>query len=130
VPVWGEFEFAYRFLDATDIGITGTTQDDDHRADRRILKAPPHGGRRRHVGHPSPSCRPAPPGAVVVAEVSSFQMEYGAVRRAFAVLLNLTRTTSTGTGPTRYVREAARLENQREGDLALLNGEDPAWRGS
>ena len=131
VPIWGEFEFAYRFLDATTIAITGTN---GKTTTTELTGAILAGAGLAvviagNVGHPIALVPDqAPPGAIVVAEVSSFQMEYvERFRPRVAVLLNLTEdhldrhVTYAG-----YVAAKLRVfENQREDDLALLNGDDP-----
>ena len=131
VPIWGEFEFAYRFLDATTIAITGTN---GKTTTTELTGAILAGAGlpvvvAGNVGHPI-ALVPGhtPPGAIVVAEVSSFQMEY--VERfqpRVAVLLNLTEDHLDRHGTyAGYVAAKLRVfENQSEGDLALLNGDDP-----
>jgi UDP-N-acetylmuramoylalanine--D-glutamate ligase len=130
VPIWGEFEFAYRFLDATTIAITGTN---GKTTTTELTGAILAGAGlpvvvAGNVGHPTALVPgQAPPGAIVVAEVSSFQMEYvERFRPRVAALLNLTEDHldrhATYDG---YVAAKLRLfENQGEGDLALLNGDD------
>jgi UDP-N-acetylmuramoylalanine--D-glutamate ligase len=130
MPIWGEFEFAYRFLDATTIAITGTN---GKTTTTELTGAILAGAGLAvvvagNVGHPIALVPgQAPPGAIVVAEVSSFQMEYvERFRPRVAVLLNLTEDHidrhATYAG---YVAAKLRVfENQGEGDLALLNADD------
>jgi UDP-N-acetylmuramoylalanine--D-glutamate ligase len=133
VPVWGEFEFAYRFLeqlDVTTVAITGTNgKTTTTELTGAILRA---AGLpvvvAGNVGHPIALVPDEiAPGGTVVAEVSSFQMEYvERFRPRVAVLLNLTEdhldrhVTYEG-----YVAAKLRVfENQRDDDEALLNGDD------
>ena len=131
VPIWGEFEFAYRFLDATTIAITGTNgkTTTTELTGAILVGAGLPVVVAGNVGHPIALVPDqAPPGAVVVAEVSSFQMEYvERFRPRVAVLLNLTEDHLDRHGTYEgYVAAKLRVfENQGEGDLALLNGDDP-----
>jgi UDP-N-acetylmuramoylalanine--D-glutamate ligase len=131
VALWSEVEFAARFLPNRVIGITGTNG--------KTTTTELAGALFRDAGLPvavggnvgfalagMPEAVPAE--AVVVAELSSFQLEHiERFRPEVAVLLNLTEDHLDRHGDYRgYVDAKLRIfENQEEGDLALLNADDP-----
>jgi UDP-N-acetylmuramoylalanine--D-glutamate ligase len=131
VPVWSEVEFAARFLPNPVIGITGTNG--------KTTTTELTGQILRDAGVPSAvggnigyalAAMPdeLPPRDVVVAELSSFQLEHiECFRAGVAVLLNLTEDHLDRHGSyRRYVDAKLRLfETQTEDDLALLNADDP-----
>ena len=131
VTLWSEVELAARFLPNRVIGITGTNG--------KTTTTELTGALYRGAGLPvavggnvgfalagMPEVVPAE--AVVVAELSSFQLEHiERFRPDVAVLLNLTEDHLDRHGDYRgYVAAKLRVfENQRAGDLALLNADDP-----
>ena len=131
IPVWSEVEFAARFLDNRVIGITGTngktTTTELTGAIFRDAGLPVAVG-----GNVGTALAGMPgtvaPDAVVVAELSSFQLEHvERFRPDVAVLLNLTADHIDRHGDYRgYVDAKLRIfEFQVETDVALLNADDP-----
>jgi UDP-N-acetylmuramoylalanine--D-glutamate ligase len=131
VPLWSEVEFAARFLPNRVAGITGTNG--------KTTTTELAGALLRDAGLPvavggnvgfalagMPDHVPAD--AVVVAELSSFQLEHiERFRPDVAVLLNLTEDHLDRHGDYRAYADAKLriLTNQRSTDLALLNADDP-----
>ncbi len=131
VAVWSEVEFAARFLTNPWIAITGTNgKTTTTELTGRILR---DAGRPVEVaGNVGRALANLPgaidPAAVVVAELSSFQLEHTVrFRPEVAVLLNLTEDHIDRHGSyDGYVAAKLRVfENQRDGDLALVNLDDP-----
>ena len=131
IPVWSEIELAWRFLRGKIVAITGsngkttTTSLVGH-----ILKTAEIpvliGG---NIGTPLLSLVEASTdSSVIVAEISSFQLEtIDAFRPEIGVLLNLTPDhLDRHASFDDYAGAKMRLfENQREGDAAVLNADDP-----
>lgn len=131
VPLWSEVEFAARFLPNRLIGITGTNGKTTTTAlTGRILE---EAGIPVAIGGNiglalAQLALAADPAAVVVAELSSFQLEdIDRFRPHVAVLLNLTEDHLDRHGDyAGYAAAKLRVfENQGPGDLALLNADDP-----
>ncbi len=130
VPLWSEVEFASRFLTNRLIGITGTNG--------KTTTTELTGAIVRHAGLPvavggnvgyalAGMPGEVPPEALIVAELSSFQLEHiERFRAPVGVLLNLTEDHLDRHGSHGgYVAAKLRLfENQRADDLALLNADD------
>ncbi len=134
VPVWSEVEFAARFLSNRLIGITGTNGKTTTTAlTGRILEeagVPVAIGGNIGVAL-AQLALDADPAAVVVAELSSFQLEdVDRFRPDVGVLLNLTEDhVDRHGGYAGYAAAKLRVfENQGPGDLALLNADDPGTR--
>jgi UDP-N-acetylmuramoylalanine--D-glutamate ligase len=131
LPVWSEVEFATRFLDNRLVGITGTNGKTTTTAlTGRVLEdAGVSVAVAGNIGHALANLPDAVgPETVVVAELSSFQLEdVDAFRPDVAVLLNLTEDhLDRHGGYAGYVAAKLRLfENQGPGDVALLNADDP-----
>ncbi len=131
LPVWSEVEFAARFLPNWLIAITGTNGKTTTTAlaGRIVADAGLPVAVGGNIGHALANLPDAVPAeAVVVAELSSFQLEnIEAFRPDVAVLLNLTEDhLDRHGGYAGYVAAKLRVfENQRRGDLALLNADDP-----
>lgn len=131
LPVWSEVEFACRFLANRLIGITGTNgKTTTTTLTGRILEDAglpvAVGGNIGHALANLPEV--VTPRTIVVAELSSFQLEdVEAFRPDVAVLLNLTEDhLDRHGGYAGYVAAKLRVfENQAEGDVALLNADDP-----
>jgi len=131
VTVWSEVEFAARFLGNRLIGITGTngktTTTELVGAIFRDAGLPVAVG--GNVGHALAAMPDSVPiEATVVAELSSFQLEHvERFRPDVAVLLNLSEDHLDRHRDYRgYVDAKLRIfENQVEGDLALVNADDP-----
>jgi UDP-N-acetylmuramoylalanine--D-glutamate ligase len=130
VPLWSEVEFASRFLPNRLIGITGTNGKTTTTAlTGRILE---EAGVRAAIGGNiglalAQIALDADPAAVVVAELSSFQLEdVDRFRPDIAVLLNLSEDHVDRHGDyAGYAAAKLRVfENQGPGDLALLNADD------
>jgi UDP-N-acetylmuramoylalanine--D-glutamate ligase len=134
LPIWSEVEFAFRFLDNPVIGITGTNG--------KTTTTELTGAMVRAAGLP---CAVAgnvglalarlpgeiPTGAIVVAELSSFQLEHiERFRTDVGVLLNLTEDHIDRHGTfAGYAAAKLRLfENQDAGCVAVLFADDPEVR--
>ena len=131
VPVWSEVELAARFLANRWIGITGTNgKTTTTELTGQILR---DAGRPVEVAGNVGRALANLPGeisdeAVIVAELSSFQLEHiERFRPEVGVLLNLTEDHIDRHGDYGgYVDAKLRLfENQRPADLALVNADDP-----
>jgi UDP-N-acetylmuramoylalanine--D-glutamate ligase len=135
VPVIGELELAWRTMEAETIAITGTNGKTTTTAlTGALLAEQPRpvfvGG---NIGTPlAAHALDFPAGGLVVAEVSSFQLEtIQAFQPRVAAVLNVTpdhldrhRTFA------RYLDAKARIfMNQTEHDCAVLNADDEAARG-
>ena len=135
VPVIGELELAWRAMEADTIAITGT----NGKTTTTALTGALLGGEPRpvfvggNIGTPlAARALDFPADGLVVAEVSSFQLEtIEAFRPRVAAVLNVTpdhldrhRTFA------RYVDAKARIfMNQTGHDCAVLNADDDATRG-
>ena len=131
VTIWSEVEFAARFLANRWIAITGTNgKTTTTELAGQILR---DAGRPVEVaGNVGRALANLPgeidPRAVVVAELSSFQLEHiERFRPDVAVLLNLTEDHIDRHGSyAEYVDAKLRIfENQTSADLALVNADDP-----
>jgi UDP-N-acetylmuramoylalanine--D-glutamate ligase len=130
IPVWSEIELAGRFLKGRLVAITGsngkttTTALTGHILEQASLPVLVGG----NIGTPLVSLVEATtPRTITVAEVSSFQLEtIERFRPDLAVLLNLTPDhLDRHLSFEEYARAKTRIfENQRAGDLALLNADD------
>ncbi len=130
LPVIAEVELAYRFLDGTVIGITGSNGKSTTTAlTGEVLAACGYQAVVcGNIGVPLAACVDGPPGRVFVTELSSFQLEsITEFRPQIAAWLNLSadhldRHADLG----QYARaKKALFENQQEGDIAVLNADDP-----
>ena len=130
VPLWSEVELACRFLGNAIVGITGTngktTTTELTGAIYREAGLPVGVG--GNVGY-ALAAMPGvvDPEAVVVAELSSFQLEFiERFRPSVAVLLNLTEDHLDRHGSYRdYVAAKLRIfENQTPEDVALVCADD------
>lgn len=132
IPVIGEVELAFRFLEGRVIAITGSNGKTTTTAlTGEILKK---SGKKTlvggNIGTPVISLvNQSTPDTLVVLEISSFQLEtIQQFRPWIAAILNITpdhldrhRTFQA------YVDAKARIfENQQAGDFAVLNADDPA----
>jgi len=136
LPIWGEVEFAARFLAGHRwIGITGTNgKTTTTELTGAILR---DAGMPVEVAGNVGRALATLPGsiagdAIIVAELSSFQLEYiEDFRPSVGVLLNLSEDhIDRHDTYEAYVSAKLRLfENQAAADLALLNADDPAAVG-
>ncbi|MBI2554461.1 MAG: UDP-N-acetylmuramoyl-L-alanine--D-glutamate ligase [Candidatus Rokubacteria bacterium] len=130
VPLIGELELAWRVMEAQVIAITGTNGKTTTTAltgallreqSRPVLVA-------GNIGMPlSAHALTFPPDGIVVAEVSSFQLETTEFfHPRVAAVLNLTPDHLDRHGTVeRYVEAKARIfANQTEADCAVLNADD------
>jgi UDP-N-acetylmuramoylalanine--D-glutamate ligase len=131
VPVLGELELAWRATAADFVAVTGTNGKTTTTALVGALLA---GGPRPvlvggNIGRPlSADALACPPEALVVAEVSSFQLETAeAFRPRVAALLNLTPDHLDRHGtPEAYAAAKARIfRRQTAEDWAVVNADDP-----
>jgi len=134
VPLWSEVELAMYDCPALCVGITGTNGKTTttsligelaKRTDRPTVVAGNIGvalsGQVNGLGENS----------IVVAELSSFQLEFiNKLRVQVAILLNLTPDHLDRHGTLEeYLQVKARIfENQTAADLAILNWDDPLVR--
>ena len=136
VPVIGEVELAFRFLQGEIIGITGsngkttTTALVGHLLQQCGIPAQVGG----NIGTVPASAmvRSSRPGQWNVLELSSFQLEtIQRFRARIGVALNVTEDHLDRHGSfERYAAAKARLfENQTAEDWAVLNADDPVTRG-
>lgn len=132
VPVIGELELAWRVMEAEVIAITGTNGKTTTTALagaflREQIRPVLVGG---NIGTPlAAHALDFPADGIVVAEVSSFQLEaIEAFRPRVAAVLNLTPDHLDRHGSfAAYVAAKARIfENQTEADCAILNFDDVA----
>ncbi|MDY7228669.1 UDP-N-acetylmuramoyl-L-alanine--D-glutamate ligase [Hyalangium rubrum] len=132
IPMWGEIELAWRLLSHVPlIGITGTNGKSTTTALTAELFA--KGGGRTFVG--GNLGRPLAEGALtpkdwdtLVVELSSFQLEgIDQMRPKGAAILNLTPDhLDRYESHEAYGAAKARIFlNQREGDFAVVNADDP-----
>lgn len=132
ITIWSEIELAYRFLQGTLIGITGsngkttTTSLVEHilkTADFPTILA-------GNIGTPLISCvERMAENSVTVVELSSFQLELiKTFRPDISVFLNLTpdHLDRHHTMESYGAAKARIFENQAEKDAAILNADDPA----
>ncbi len=131
IPIVGEFELAWRAMEADVIAITGTNGKTTTTAlVGELLRAQARpvlvGG---NIGTPlSEQALDFPADGIAVAEVSSFQLESTALfRPRVAAVLNITPDHLDRHGTLdRYVEAKARiLANQTEADCAVFNADDP-----
>ena len=135
VPILSEIELAFRFLKGRIVGITGTNgKSTTATLLHKIMKEaglPAH--LAGNIGQPLISFVDASrDDHIYVTEISSFQLEYiETFRVPVSVFLNISRNHldwhHTFDG---YFRTKKRLVTaQREGDVAILNRDDPAVWG-
>jgi UDP-N-acetylmuramoylalanine--D-glutamate ligase len=131
VPIWGEVELAFRFLDGTPVvGITGTNGKSTTTA---LVGALLSRDRRAFVGGNlgTPLAEHVLSGAradVAVVELSSFQLEgIERFRAQVAAILNVTPDhLDRYDGVEAYAAAKARLfATQQPGDAAVANARDP-----
>jgi UDP-N-acetylmuramoylalanine--D-glutamate ligase len=135
VPVLSELELAFRFVDKPVVAVTGTNGKTTTTALLGELLST--GGRKAFVGgnigtplleyvlNPGEETH-------VVAEVSSFQLQWiETFRPSAALLLNVTADHLDYHGTMEAYRAAKEriFENQGKHDLAVLNGDDPGTPG-
>ena len=130
-PIIGELELAYRAMEAELIAITGTNGKTTTTAlVGALLSQEPRpvlvGG---NIGNPlSTHALDFPPNGLVVAEVSSFQLEtIETLHPRVAAVLNLTPDHVDRHGSFEAYREAKTrvFLNQTDADWAVLNADDP-----
>ena len=131
IPILGEVELASRFLEGHTVAITGSNGKTTTTAlTAEILSAD---GRKvllgGNIGTPVISLvSESSPGGWNVLEISSFQLEtIQAFRPEVAVVLNITPDHLDRHGSMEaYIAAKQRIfENQRAGDRAVLNADDP-----
>lgn len=134
VPILSEPELAYRLTDLHIVGITGTNGKTTTTSLIGHILAT---ARMEHevcgnIGTPLvTAARTAEPGSVLVAELSSFQLEFTTLfRPKVAVLLNLTQDhTDWHGGFDSYVGAKMKMfVNQEADDFAVVNFDDPIVR--
>ncbi len=134
IPLWSEIELAYRLTEARIAAITGTNGKTTTTALLgQILQDAGIGSVvAGNIGKAmTQETANIAPGDIIVAEVSSFQMEcIHQFRARVAVILNLTpdHLDRHGTFANYAAAKARVLENQQAGDWAVLNYDDRAVR--
>jgi UDP-N-acetylmuramoylalanine--D-glutamate ligase len=132
ITIWSEIELAYRFLQGTLIGITGSNGKTTTTAlVEHILKAAAFPTiLAGNIGTPLISCvADTKKNTMTVVELSSFQLELiETFRPNISLFLNLTPDHLDRHGSMKiYGAAKARVfENQTEEDYAILNADDPA----
>ncbi|MDD3926537.1 MAG: UDP-N-acetylmuramoyl-L-alanine--D-glutamate ligase [bacterium] len=134
LPVWSEVELACRICRAPIVAVTGTNGKTTtttligellHRTGRKTVVA-------GNIGLPlTEGMHGCPDEAWVVAEISSFQLEWvDEFRPRVALLLNLTPDHLDRHGTVEQYGEIKRRIFRRQGpdDTAILNADDPAVR--
>lgn len=134
IPIISEIELASRYLKGTLIGITGTNgKSTTTELTATMLR---EGGKNAYacgnlgppvIGH----CRDSKPADYYVIELSSFQLEtITEFRPHIAAVLNLAEDhLDRYPSLEHYFHAKMRIfENQREGDFAVLNYDDPYLR--
>jgi UDP-N-acetylmuramoylalanine--D-glutamate ligase len=136
VPVWSEVELAARMLPNPIAGVTGTN---GKTTTTELLGAMLRAGGiatevAGNVGRPlSALAGRVDAGTWIACELSSFQLEdIDTLRCRIGVLLNATPDHLDRHGSfDHYLRCKLRIfENQRAGDTAVVNADDPALRGA
>ena len=134
LPIWSEVEVACRVTDADIIGITGTNgKTTTTTLVGEIMKAT---GRQTVVGGNigyglSEQAKDLPKAAVVVAELSSFQLEFTRTMKAkAAVILNITpdHLNRHKTMENYALVKESVTKNQTARDVCVLNYEDERLR--
>jgi UDP-N-acetylmuramoylalanine--D-glutamate ligase len=134
LPILSEVELAYRLTDLDIVGITGTNgKTTTTSLVGHVLQA---AGRPSlicgNIGYPLvAAAREAEEGCLLVAELSSFQLEYTtSFRPKVAALLNLTQDHLDWHGDLgRYVDAKLKIfANQTPEDFAVVNWDDPLVR--
>ena len=134
VPVWSEVELGARMLPNPIAGVTGTN---GKTTTTELLGAMLRAGGLAcevagNVGRPlSALAGRVDPNAWIACELSSFQLEdIDTLRCRIGVVLNLTPDHLDRHGTVEdYLRCKLRIfENQRPGDVAIVNGDDPTLR--
>jgi UDP-N-acetylmuramoylalanine--D-glutamate ligase len=134
IPVWGEVEFAWRFLDNPLIGVTGTNgkTTTTELIGHILRKAGCACHVAGNVGAPiSALVGKAAADEMIVAELSSFQIEDSILLRPeVAVLLNLAEDhlDRYRDAPAYYAAKMLVFSNQQPDDLAVLNADDALVR--
>ncbi len=132
ITIWSEIELAYRFLQGTLIGITGSNGKTTTTAMvKHILKAAAFPTiLAGNIGTPLISCvADTKKNTMAVVELSSFQLELiETFRPNISLFLNLTpdHLDRHGSMKTYGAAKARIFENQTEEDYAILNADDPA----
>jgi len=134
IPIMGELELASRFIEEPVVAITGTNGKTT--TTELLGKMLVHSGVKvfvgGNIGNPLTGYVDKEEKAeVVVAEVSSFQLDtIDAFRPKVSVLLNITEDhLDRYPDFEAYVASKGRIfKNQKEGDIAVLNGSDPDVR--
>jgi UDP-N-acetylmuramoylalanine--D-glutamate ligase len=134
VHIWSEVELALREHQACKVGVTGTNGKTTtttligelaKRTGQQALVA-------GNIGVAlSSQVDELPQDGIVVAELSSFQLEWiESLRLNIAILMNLTpdHLDRHGTVENYLAAKARIFENQTEEDLAVLNWDDPMVR--
>jgi UDP-N-acetylmuramoylalanine--D-glutamate ligase len=135
LPIIGELELGWRAMEAETIAITGTNGKTTTTALTGALLAeqPRPVVVAGNIGTPlAASALAFPPDGLVVAEVSSFQLEtIDTFHPRVAAVLNVTPDHLDRHGSFEaYVEAKARIfQNQGPADCAVLNADDPAAAG-
>jgi UDP-N-acetylmuramoylalanine--D-glutamate ligase len=134
IPVWGEIELASRFIREPVIAVSGTNGKTT--TTTLLGKMLENSGFRvfvgGNIGNPLISyIDDAPKAEIIVAEISSFQLDtIETFRPAVSVLLNITEDHMDRYPDFKaYTRSKCRIfENQQRNDTAIINASDPQVR--
>jgi len=131
IPVWGEAELAFRICPCPVIAITGTNGKTTVTTlvGEIMARHNPKTVIAGNIGIPLTSMvKDLSPDALVVAEISSFQLETAAAfRPAVSAVLNMTEDhLDRHKDMETYIAMKARIfENQKHPDYAVLNYDNP-----
>jgi len=133
LPVIGEVELAFPFIDGPVVAITGSNGKSTTTAlTGALLEACGYPVEVcGNIGVPLASCIEGPPGRTFIVELSSFQLEtVQTFRPRAAALLNLSPDhLDRYAGMEEYLRAKAAMFAQQQGDdVAVLNADDPSVR--
>ena len=127
IPVWGEAELAYRLCPCPMIAITGTNGKTTVTTlvGEILKKHNPNTVVAGNIGIPLTSLvTELSPGGMVVAEISSFQLEtISAFRPKISAILNMTEDhLDRHHTMANYIATKSRIfENQRQNEISVLN---------
>jgi len=134
VPVWGEAELAFRLFPCPVIGITGTNGKTTVTTlvGEILTRMNPKTVVAGNIGIPLTSMvESLAPDSIVVAEISSFQLETAVnFRPNVSAVLNMTEDhLDRHKDMETYIQMKSRIfGNQRHPDLAVLNYDNPITR--
>jgi len=134
IPIWGESELAFRYCSCPVVAITGTNGKTTVTTlvGEILKKHNPKTIVAGNIGIPLTSMvKKLTPESVVVAEISSFQLEtIDGFRPSVSAVLNMTEDhLDRHKDMETYIKMKSRIfENQRHPNIAVLNYDNPITR--